>query len=146
MRPGRAGAASRYTKLTGFLLLDADINKGAIMPLLRFEGYSDDTFGEVAHFKDDYDCCASGALIAYEIKFGDNGLIVTGQYDGDTWPKGMPGVWTVGVAPLKEDTRLPDWPIQFCLAECGYSAALMLDAPDGVTIRCLNRGKESAED
>lgn len=35
------------------------------MPILRFEGYSDDTFGEVAHFKDDYDNCASGKQIEY---------------------------------------------------------------------------------
>ncbi len=35
------------------------------MPILRFEGYSDDTFGEVAHFKDDYDNCASGKPIEY---------------------------------------------------------------------------------
>ena len=35
------------------------------MPILRFEGYSDDTFGEIAHTKDDYDNCASGAPIEY---------------------------------------------------------------------------------
>jgi hypothetical protein len=29
------------------------------MPTLRFEGYSDDTFGEVLHTKDDYDNCGS---------------------------------------------------------------------------------------
>lgn len=32
------------------------------MPTLRFEGYSDDTFGEVAYFEDDYDNCASGEV------------------------------------------------------------------------------------
>jgi hypothetical protein len=115
------------------------------MPQLKFEGYSDDTFGEVAHFRDDYDCCASGALIAYEVLFGDIGIIVTGQYGGAKWPKEMPAVWTVGIAPIKEDARLPDWPIQYCLGESGYSAALIIDAPDGVTIRCLNRDKEAAE-
>jgi hypothetical protein len=31
------------------------------MPTLRFEGYSDDTFGEYGHTNDDYDNCASSS-------------------------------------------------------------------------------------
>lgn len=66
------------------------------MPILRFEGYSDDTFGEVAHFKDDYDNCASGKPIEYLV-LGPAidgqpqlGVVVTGQHCPGGRPSGPP--------------------------------------------------------
>ena len=44
------------------------------MPTLRFEGYSDDTFGEVLHTKDDYDNLASGRPIEYLVTDPATGL------------------------------------------------------------------------
>jgi hypothetical protein len=38
------------------------------MPTLRFEGYSDDTFGEYAHTNNDYDNCASGESIEFLVE------------------------------------------------------------------------------
>lgn len=85
------------------------------MPILRFEGYSDDTFGEVAHFKDDYDNCASGKPIEYLV-LGPAidgqpqlGVVVTGQHC-----PGNSGSWLIGVAnydPDAEDRDFPRWPM-----------------------------------
>ena len=41
------------------------------MPTLRFEGSSDDTFGEASHFKDSYDNCASGKILMRANPQGD---------------------------------------------------------------------------
>jgi hypothetical protein len=106
---------------------------------LEFEGHSDDTFGEYVTFGDDYDCCASGAMIVFRVKAGDEGLHVCGQYSGKQWPDSMPGCWVVGVQPLDEDVALPKWPMRFEDGGSGYSPKLVIDAPDDVRIECLNR-------
>jgi hypothetical protein len=108
------------------------------MKKLVFEGHSDDTFGEYESFKDDYDCCASGALIAFKLTDRDgNGLIVCGQYGESKWPKPMPACWVVGVSLLDEDTPIPNWPMAYTYE--GYSPILTIIAPDDVTMECLNR-------
>ena len=69
--------------------------------LLRFEGHSDDTFGEVEHFREDYDNCASGEPIEWLVKDSSTGLgvVVTGQFC-----PGSSGSWMIGVsAYTKED-------------------------------------------
>ena len=109
------------------------------MPVLKFEGYSDDTFGEYEHTKDDYDCCANGSMIVFRVEADSEGLHVCGQYSGPKWPKECPGCWIVGVQPLDEDVSLPSWPMRFENGDSGYSPRLVIDAPDGVTVKCLNR-------
>ena len=120
------------------------------MPTLRFEGHSDDTFGETAVFHDDFDCCANGKPIVWEVKAGDQGLMVWGQYNGRDWPKEAPGAWMIGVQPLDADCAatgrecapLPDWAIRFANGQRDYSPALLIDAPEGVVLRCLNRARD----
>ncbi len=112
------------------------------MPKLRFEGHSDDTFGEYDYFHDDYDCCASGRPIVFKLTCGDEGLFVYGQYNGKDWPDETPGCWMIGIQQLDEDQPLR-WPMRFEVGECGYSPALIIEAPDGVEMTCLNLIKEA---
>jgi hypothetical protein len=111
------------------------------MPTLRFEGYSDDTFGEVAHFRDDYDNCASGKPIEYLVQHGPHGLIVTGHHC-----PGNSGSWLIGVAnhdPDADDRDFPRWPMRIEAQNYrnGFQPSLVIDAPEGVTIRCLQRAE-----
>jgi hypothetical protein len=107
------------------------------MPILHFEGSSDDTFGEVLHTNDDYDNCASGEPIEYLVQLPDTGLgvLVTGQYC-----PGFSTGWMIGVSsyqPDNGDASMPGWPIQF--QPNGYRGRLMIVAPEGVVVRCLTR-------
>lgn len=111
------------------------------MPILRFEGYSDDTFGEVEHFKDDYDNCASGTPIEYLVEHKETGLglVVTGQHC-----PGNSGSWLIGVAnydPEFDDRDFPRWPMRIEAQNYrnGFQPSLVIDAPEGVTIRCLQK-------
>lgn len=112
------------------------------MPTLRFEGNSDDTFGEVEHFRDDYDNCASGEPIEYLVEHGKYGLVVTGQHC-----PGNSGSWMIGVAnhdPDYTDREFPRWPMRIEPQNYrnGFQPSLVIEAPEGVTIRCLTGADE----
>lgn len=116
------------------------------MPTLRFEGYSDDTFGEVLHTKDDYDNCASGKPIEYLVTDPATGLaiVVTGQHC-----PGNSGSWLIGVAnhdPDSKDRDFPRWPMRIEAQDYrnGFQPSLVIEAPEGVTLRCLQRGDSDA--
>ena len=102
------------------------------MPTLRFEGYSDDTFGEYAHTNDDYDNCASGKPIEYLVQdpVAGIGVVVTGQY----FPGNSIG-WMIGLA--NYDSHFPRWLMKF--DPDGDRNALVIEAPEGVVVRCLTR-------
>jgi hypothetical protein len=110
------------------------------MPTLRFEGYSDNTFGEYGVTNDDYDNCASGEPIEYLVfdPVKENGIVVIGQH----CPGSATG-WMIGVAvekpPSTDDEKdgVPDWPMRF--EPNGYENRLVIEAPDGVAVRCLTR-------
>jgi len=105
-----------------------------MMPL-RFHGYSDDTFGEYASTNDDFDNCASGDPIVWRVTAPDGaGLFVWGLYSFREAPKAVPGCWVVGVQQLDEDVSIPPWPMRF-----GYSASLVIEAPEGTKVVCMNR-------
>ncbi|MEP3477987.1 MAG: hypothetical protein ABJZ55_01955 [Fuerstiella sp.] len=116
------------------------------MQKLKFEGYSDDTFGEYSHFNVDYDNCADGSVIAWRLterKSMDSdddvsGMIVCGQYSGSSWPDGMESTWLIGIQPI-EDLPLPPWALQF--GRDDYWTSLEIDVPDEVVLHfeCLNR-------
>ena len=112
------------------------------MPKLIFEGHSDDTFGEYNHTKDDYDCCGSGAMIVFSVTDESEGLNVVGQYANASWPDECPACWMIGVQPIEEDVPIPNWPMRFETAKNGYSPRLVIDAPSGVVVRCMNRESE----
>ena len=114
----------------------------AALVTLRFEGYSDDTFGEVAHFNDDFDNCASGKPIEYLVTDPATGfgIVVTGQHC-----PGNSGGWLIGIAnhdPDHEDRDFPRWPMRIEAQDYrnGFRPSLVIEAPAGVTIRCLQRG------
>lgn len=108
---------------------------------LRFEGASDDTFGETLQFCDDHDNCASGRPIAYRVTAPDGqALVVVGQYAPSPC-----GGWLVGVStwdPESRDVPLPDWPMHLMRGRVPYSPTLLIDVPDGTTIACLSRAAE----
>ena len=113
------------------------------MPTLRFEGASDDTFGEYAHTRDDYDNCASGKPIDWLVTAPGvpGGLIVTGQY-GREANADVSMSWQIGVAahdPDNTDAPLPPWPMRIERSERPYSPSLVIEVPDGVQVRCLQR-------
>jgi hypothetical protein len=102
---------------------------------LRFEGASDDTFGWQ---QDEYDNCASGRPIVWEVRTPDGaGLHVWGIYGADA-PVRI-ACWTVGVQQLNEDVPMPDWPVRLETATNGYSPVLVIEVPsEDVAVRCLN--------
>jgi hypothetical protein len=109
------------------------------MPTLRFEGYSDDTFGEYAYTNDDYDNCASGKPIEYHVfdPAEEIGVVVTGQY----CPGNSTG-WMIGVAVwhppgTDEEACVLGWPMRF--EPNGYRNSLVIEAPECVRLRCLTR-------
>lgn len=104
---------------------------------LRFQGGSDDTFGEYGRFGDDFDNCANGKPIVWMVRDAAGaGLLVWGQYAGRDWPDDAPGCWMVGIQQLAVDEPLPPWPLTWS-AE-GYSVVLEIDAPADATLVCLN--------
>ena len=111
------------------------------MPTLRFEGFSDDTFGETLHTKDDFDNCASGDPIEYLVKHGKDAVLVVGQY-----ARCDECSWMISVAswdPNHEDRPLPSWPMRIEKGEAPYSPAFIIEAPEGVTVQCLTREARS---
>lgn len=108
---------------------------------LRFEGYSDDTFGEYALTNDDYENAASGNPIVFLVEAGGESMVVFGQY----CPQ-FCGGWMIGVSHSggtdADERHMPDWPMRIEHAERTYSPALIIEAPDDVTIRCLTKKDE----
>ena len=110
------------------------------MPTLRFEGNSDDTFGEYGFTNDDYDNCASGEPIEYLVNDSTHGLgvVVTGQY----CPGKYSVYWLIGVANYQPDKPFPNWPMRF--DPDGDCNALVIEAPEGVVVRCLTRERNES--
>lgn len=100
------------------------------MRTLRFEGYSDDTFGEYGLTGDDVDNCASGTPIQCVVDCGEFGrLMVIGQYSKASCDNGC---WAVGVSKVDEFDDFPDWDMRLREgAETKYSTALEIDLPPG---------------
>lgn len=113
------------------------------MKTLKFQGYSDDTFGEYGVTNDDCDNCANGKPIHCLITADDGAMFVTGLYSVN--PIG--GVWTIGISQLDEDVKIPAWPIRFTTSDTGYSPVLEIDVPDGFSLKWFigDEEKESEE-
>jgi hypothetical protein len=101
---------------------------------LAFEGYSDDTFGEVT-IREDYDNCASGEPIMFRVRCGDEGLVVVGQYSVKNLT-----MWTIGVSTWDptdqdDDTPLPGWDIRLVPSDdTPYSPRLEIVTPGEATV------------
>jgi|GEM_PF-521335 len=111
---------------------------------LRFEGHSDDTFGEYAVTSEDHDNCASGEPIEWTITSPSSpgvGLVVTGQHC-----PGESGSWLVGIAsydPEFNDNAMPAWPARFVpdlrRAAGQRNPVLEIDVPADFVLHCLQR-------
>jgi hypothetical protein len=106
---------------------------------LKFEGYSDDTFSEVAFNSISHDNCANGKPIVFEVTSEEDemkeGLFVVGIYNCPALPRGLPGSWLIGIQPLYDEGGLPDWNARFTDGDCDYSPCLELDVPKNYQIR-----------
>lgn len=106
------------------------------MKIYKFEGASDDTFGEYAVTSDDYDNCANGAPIRYRLATPNGaGIIVTGCYAHGVLGNGC---WMIGVEAIDEDKQI-DWQITHNPSHEGYRGQLLVVAPDDAELVCLNR-------
>jgi NADPH-dependent ferric siderophore reductase len=104
------------------------------MKTLRFEGFSDDTFGELTT-RTDYDNCADGTPIIFLVAVpGGMSCAVYGMY----CPDGATG-WMIGVARHDEDddTAMPAWPMRIEHSEREYSPRLVMEVPDEATVTLL---------
>jgi len=111
---------------------------------LRFEGGSDDTFGEYGVSNDAYDNCASGKPIEWVVTSPSSpgvGLVVTGQHC-----PGESGSWLIGIAsydPDFNDSAMPAWPARFVpdlrRASGQLNPVLEIDVPADCVLRCLQR-------
>jgi hypothetical protein len=100
-----------------------------MMKTLKFEGYSDDTFGCYWDGGDvDHDDCANSTMRIIMVKAGDERMLVTGTYA----PHGIAGTWVVGIAGADEDEPMPSWPMRWSFK--GYSTILEMDVPDGFEV------------
>ena len=92
------------------------------MRVLRFHGYSDDTFGEYGVMDLDWDNCASGKPITFKVTAGKESLYVTGQYNrlGN-------GCWDVSVTQVREGDN-PTFPIRVFFEV--YSTVVEIEVPD----------------
>ena len=107
------------------------------MKTFKFEGYSDDTFGEYGVTNDDVDNCAKNAPIQCDVISSDGQLSVVGHY----WISPSPhGCWTIGIAPIDEDVKIPAWPVRFKLSDEGYSPSMEIDAPDDAKLTWYSNG------
>lgn len=105
------------------------------MQEFKFEGCSDDTFGEYGVTNDDYDNCASGEPIRFQLITPDGaGIIVTGCYG----EKLGNGCWMIGAELLDEDKPV-DWKITMNIAHEGYRNQMIVLAPDEAHLTCLTR-------
>jgi hypothetical protein len=109
------------------------------MRTLKFEGFSDDTACCSSGGSDvDHDDCAAGTLRAFRVCHSESpALLVFMQYA----PVGE--CWMVGVAPEREDTALPDWPMTWGFER--YSTTLCIEVPDSTEVALMlpKGGEES---
>ena len=112
------------------------------MKTLKFEGHSDDTFGEYGITHKDVDNCASGKPIQCLINSREGRLLVVGQYAESH----LSGCWIIGVSMADEDEPIPEWPIRVKSAENGYSPQLEIVVPDDADLIFYNNGRRCEDD
>lgn len=109
------------------------------MKTLKFEGGSDDTFGEYGITHEEVDNCSRNTPIQCLISSKEGSLIVIGHYHLHP----TDGCWTIGVSLSKEGELMPNWPTRFTIDKEGYkySPILEIDVPDDVKLTWYNDGE-----
>lgn len=108
------------------------------MKTLVFQGYSDDTFGELECFGITVDNYANQKPIQCHVKSSEGELLVVGQYAKSH----LTGCWVIGISMIDENVPIPNWPIRFLPVKEGYSPILEIDVPDDVTLTFYNNRKK----
>ena len=106
------------------------------MVTIKFYGSSDDLFECEASngFREEIGCYDSHGI--YRLEHAEGQLLVAAYYA----PGPKAATWLIGVALADEGVPIPNWPMKF-QAEHEYSAALIVEAPDGVEIiPCVPEG------
>lgn len=104
---------------------------------MKFEGYSDDTFGAYWEGGDvDNDDGAQGSLRILRVDAGDHRLLVTGQYS----PHSVAGTWMIGLAMVDEHDALPPWSMAWRFS--GYTPQLFLDVPEDFRVTLVHPAPE----
>lgn len=105
------------------------------MKILKFYGYSDDTFGEYNVTNTDVDNCSSEKPIWCVIKSGGEALVVIGQYN-----RFHNGCWDIGIGQAYEGKSIPDWKMTFSSDD--YSTVLEIEVPDDFRLVWYDNGVE----
>lgn len=110
------------------------------MKVLKFEGYSDDVFGEYNLTNTEIDNCAQNTPIQCIVKSRLTGeaLVVIGHYHLHPLNEGC---WTIGISLLRENEKVPTWPTRFIMGDCKYSPMLEIEVPDDVQLTWYTDGK-----
>lgn len=100
------------------------------MRMLKFEGYSDDTFGEYGVTNQDVDNCGTMEPIQCIVDCGERGrLMVIGQYSKASCNNGC---WMIGVSKVDEYDEFPEWNMHLMQSgESEYSTMLAIELPEG---------------
>lgn len=109
---------------------------------LRFEGYSDDTFGEYGITNQDFDNCASMEPIQCVVDCKTFGrLMVIGQYSKASCNNGC---WMIGVCRVERSDDFPSWNIRMLQSkERKYSVTLEIDLPsENFELIWFNNGRK----
>ena len=107
------------------------------MKTLKFEGGSDDTFGEYGITHQEVDSCSKNTPIQCVISSKEGSLVIIGHYHLHP----TDGCWTIGIAQLKENELIPAWDTRFKIEHCGYSPVLEIDVPDDFKLTWYNDGE-----
>lgn len=95
----------------------------------KFYGYSDDTFGEHCVTNIDYDNCADGKPITFQMTDTNTNksMYITGWYS-----RYGNGAWGIETAPV-DTYNMPDWTMRILFED--YTAVLEIDVPDNADIK-----------
>jgi hypothetical protein len=108
------------------------------MKTLRFYGQSDDAFLCDGDIRESAECWGREGVFLLKSKSRTQGkasrLVVSGRYAPQSTGTRC---WIVGIANGGEGLPLPNWPMRF-EAGHGYSPALVVTAPDDVTVTAID--------
>jgi len=105
-----------------------------------FEGASENTFGEYNITRDKYCSSASGEPIQYELRdpHTGHGVVVTGLFN-DRHKINNTDCWMIGVSAIEDGNDLTFWTFDLRPGHLGNRNQLIVTAPLGAKLRCLNR-------
>lgn len=99
---------------------------------LRFEGSSDDLFGEYGVTDTELDNCSTGKPLGFKIEAEGKSMKVIGRYSNGCW-----GIEAVQGESEDQPETIPDWNMRMSFKKNGYTAVLEVDIPNVFTLTPL---------